>query len=252
MSYQVLHLFLVPVTWALILVYVTWPLHRWLRSLLSPYGGLSAFSHDGDPGPGIRPAPALGRRPPAGRGAGGLREPRRPHQPGPRGAASASVARLPWVGTRAGAPVVARGRGSCRPAPASAALASALAGRLTRADRRYRCDGVQVRLCGSQRLSSSIATATNSCAKPAVCCSAYWGRAPRRTWSPSVGDYAGRPLWAGAERLWCRAPWRGSATGSLGCRRPSCLASATAVLSLIPFGAPIGWGAVSLWLFSYG
>ena len=43
MSYQVLHLFLVPVTWALILVYVTWPLHRWLRSLLSPYGGLSAF-----------------------------------------------------------------------------------------------------------------------------------------------------------------------------------------------------------------
>lgn len=43
MSYQVLHLFLVPVAWALILVYVTWPLHRGLRWLLSPYGGLSAF-----------------------------------------------------------------------------------------------------------------------------------------------------------------------------------------------------------------
>lgn len=43
MSYQVLHLFLVPVTWALIMVYVTWPLHRGLRRLSSPYGGLSAF-----------------------------------------------------------------------------------------------------------------------------------------------------------------------------------------------------------------
>jgi predicted PurR-regulated permease PerM len=43
MSYQVLHLFLVPVAWALILVYVTWPLHRRLRSLLFPYVGLSAF-----------------------------------------------------------------------------------------------------------------------------------------------------------------------------------------------------------------
>lgn len=43
MSYQVLHLFLVPVAWALILVYVSWPLHRRLRSLLHPYAGLSAF-----------------------------------------------------------------------------------------------------------------------------------------------------------------------------------------------------------------
>ncbi|MEY6430809.1 AI-2E family transporter [Thioalkalicoccus limnaeus] len=42
MSYQVLHLFLVPVAWALILVYVTWPIHRRLRSLLHPYAGLSA------------------------------------------------------------------------------------------------------------------------------------------------------------------------------------------------------------------
>lgn len=42
MSYQVLHLFLVPVAWALILVYVTWPVHRRLRSLLHPYARLSA------------------------------------------------------------------------------------------------------------------------------------------------------------------------------------------------------------------
>ncbi len=43
MSHQVLHLFLVPVAWALILVYVSWPIHRRLRSLLHPYAGLSAF-----------------------------------------------------------------------------------------------------------------------------------------------------------------------------------------------------------------
>lgn len=43
LSYQVLHLFLVPVAWGLILVYVSWPLHRRLRSLLYPYLGLSAF-----------------------------------------------------------------------------------------------------------------------------------------------------------------------------------------------------------------
>ncbi|MBK1717095.1 AI-2E family transporter [Thiocystis violacea] len=43
LSYRVLHLFLVPVAWGLILVYVTWPLHRRLRARLSPYPGLSAF-----------------------------------------------------------------------------------------------------------------------------------------------------------------------------------------------------------------
>lgn len=43
-SYQVLHPFLVPVTWALILVYVTWPLHRRLRSGLGPYLNVSALA----------------------------------------------------------------------------------------------------------------------------------------------------------------------------------------------------------------
>ena len=32
MSYQVLQLFLAPIAWGLILVYVTWPLYRPLRS----------------------------------------------------------------------------------------------------------------------------------------------------------------------------------------------------------------------------
>jgi predicted PurR-regulated permease PerM len=42
LSYRVLHLFLVPVAWGLILAYVTWPLHRRLRAVLGPYPGLSA------------------------------------------------------------------------------------------------------------------------------------------------------------------------------------------------------------------
>jgi predicted PurR-regulated permease PerM len=43
LSYRVLHLFLVPVAWGLILVYLTWPIHRRLRALLNPYVGVSAF-----------------------------------------------------------------------------------------------------------------------------------------------------------------------------------------------------------------
>ncbi|HYN77647.1 MAG TPA: AI-2E family transporter, partial [Lamprocystis sp. (in: g-proteobacteria)] len=34
LSYQVLQLFLIPVAWAAILVYVTWPIYRRLRGLL--------------------------------------------------------------------------------------------------------------------------------------------------------------------------------------------------------------------------
>ena len=43
LSYRVLHLFLVPLAWGLILAYVSWPLHRRLRALLVPYVGLSAL-----------------------------------------------------------------------------------------------------------------------------------------------------------------------------------------------------------------
>lgn len=42
LSYQVLHLFLVPVAWAIILVSVTWPLHRRLSAWLGARHGLSA------------------------------------------------------------------------------------------------------------------------------------------------------------------------------------------------------------------
>ena len=37
LSYRILSLFLVPVAWATILVYVTWPIYRRLRDL---FGGL--------------------------------------------------------------------------------------------------------------------------------------------------------------------------------------------------------------------
>ncbi len=43
LSYQVLHIFIVPVAWGLILVYVTWPIHRRLRAALSRSSGLSAL-----------------------------------------------------------------------------------------------------------------------------------------------------------------------------------------------------------------
>ncbi len=43
LSYRVLHLFLVPLAWGLILAYVTWPLHQRLRAVLDPYPGLSAI-----------------------------------------------------------------------------------------------------------------------------------------------------------------------------------------------------------------
>ncbi|MES2356071.1 MAG: hypothetical protein V4568_17040 [Pseudomonadota bacterium] len=43
LSYVVLHLFLVPVAWAIILAYVTWPAYRRLHSLLRGNATLSAL-----------------------------------------------------------------------------------------------------------------------------------------------------------------------------------------------------------------
>jgi len=43
LSYRVLHLFLAPVAWALILAYVTWPVYRRLRRLLGAYVNTSAL-----------------------------------------------------------------------------------------------------------------------------------------------------------------------------------------------------------------
>ena len=55
---------------------------------------------------------------------------------------------------------------------------------------------------------------------------------------------------------WCTALVQGALAGVgywfAGVPTPILLGVATAVLSLIPFGAPIGWGAVSLWLFFTG
>jgi predicted PurR-regulated permease PerM len=42
LSYQVLHIFLVPVAWAIILVFVTWPLHRLLCRWFGSRSGISA------------------------------------------------------------------------------------------------------------------------------------------------------------------------------------------------------------------
>ncbi len=42
-SYRVLHLFLVPVAWAIILTYVSWPAYKRLRALLGTYDNLSAL-----------------------------------------------------------------------------------------------------------------------------------------------------------------------------------------------------------------
>ena len=43
LSYRVLHPFLVPLAWGLILVYVSWPLYRRLRAILGRFPNLSAF-----------------------------------------------------------------------------------------------------------------------------------------------------------------------------------------------------------------
>jgi predicted PurR-regulated permease PerM len=43
LSYRVLHLFLVPVAWAIILTYVTWPAYRRMRHLLGPHLNLGAL-----------------------------------------------------------------------------------------------------------------------------------------------------------------------------------------------------------------
>jgi predicted PurR-regulated permease PerM len=43
LSYRVLHLFLVPVAWGLILVYLTWPAYRRLRARFPSYGSVSAL-----------------------------------------------------------------------------------------------------------------------------------------------------------------------------------------------------------------
>jgi predicted PurR-regulated permease PerM len=43
LSYRVLHPFLVPLAWGLILVYVSWPLYRRLRTILGRFPNLGAF-----------------------------------------------------------------------------------------------------------------------------------------------------------------------------------------------------------------
>lgn len=43
LSYAVLHMFIVPVAWAVIIAYATWPLHRRLRARLMPYPTLAAM-----------------------------------------------------------------------------------------------------------------------------------------------------------------------------------------------------------------
>ncbi|HAY09670.1 MAG TPA: AI-2E family transporter, partial [Thauera sp.] len=43
LGYAVLHLFIVPVAWAIIVAYATWPLFLRLRDRLTRYPGLSAF-----------------------------------------------------------------------------------------------------------------------------------------------------------------------------------------------------------------
>jgi predicted PurR-regulated permease PerM len=43
LSWRVLHLFVVPVAWAIILVYLTWPIHRWVRGRLGRFEGLAAL-----------------------------------------------------------------------------------------------------------------------------------------------------------------------------------------------------------------
>jgi len=43
LSYRVLHLFLAPIAWAVILTYVTWPVYRRLRILLGPYVNTGAL-----------------------------------------------------------------------------------------------------------------------------------------------------------------------------------------------------------------
>jgi predicted PurR-regulated permease PerM len=43
LSYAVLHLFIVPVAWAIIIAYATWPLYRRLRARLWRYPALAAF-----------------------------------------------------------------------------------------------------------------------------------------------------------------------------------------------------------------
>jgi len=43
LGYRVLQLFLVPVAWAIVLVYVTWPAHKRLQTLLSPRTNISAL-----------------------------------------------------------------------------------------------------------------------------------------------------------------------------------------------------------------
>ena len=43
LSYAVLHLFIVPVAWAVIIAYATWPAHRQLRSRLPRYPTITAL-----------------------------------------------------------------------------------------------------------------------------------------------------------------------------------------------------------------
>jgi hypothetical protein len=60
LSYRVLHPFLVPLAWGLILVYVSWPLYRRLRTILGRFPNLGAFLIESDAVAGLRPAPAVG------------------------------------------------------------------------------------------------------------------------------------------------------------------------------------------------
>jgi predicted PurR-regulated permease PerM len=249
MSYQVLHLFLVPVAWALILVYVTWPLHRWLRSLLSPYGGLSAFLMTVILAlvfvlPLLWVIALLRAEVPAGYAnlVGLINQ-------GPE-MLPPSVARLPWVG-----PELERLLSLAVEDPAALRQqvlhwlrplqegSLALIGDI----------GATVFKFGFAVLSAFFFYRDgDQLLRQTRCLLLGLLGARAEAYLVAIGETTQAVLYGLVLTALVQGALAGVGYWFAGVPTPILLGVATAVLSLIPFGAPIGWGAVSLWLFFTG
>ena len=249
MSYQVLHLFLVPVAWGLILVYVTWPLHRRLRSLLNPFGGLSAFLMTVVLAllfvlPVLWVIALLRVEVPAGyanlvslinQGPDVL----------PR-----AVAHLPWVGPELERllslaiedPAALRQQvlqwlkplqeGSLKLIGDIGATAFKFGFAVLSAFFFYR-DGEQL-LDQTRRLLLGVLGAR------------------AESYLTAIGDTTRAVLYGLVLTALLQGALAGAGYWAAGVQTPILLGVVTAVLALIPFGTPLVWGAVSLWLFLTG
>ncbi|MGE5153972.1 MAG: AI-2E family transporter [Bdellovibrio bacteriovorus] len=248
-SYQVLHLFLVPVAWAVILVYVTWPLHRRLGRWIGRRPGITAtlmtlFLTLAFGLPLLGAAVMLRAEVPAA------------HQTlvvflsGGADALPPEVARVPWLG-----PEIERLLELSAEDPA-ALRAQVLEWLKPWAEASLKVLG-DIGLTAF-KFAFALLTAffLYRDGEPLL---AQAGRLFHGLLGPRAGQYLkamGDTTQAVLYGLVLTALLQGALAGigywAAGVQAPVLLGGVTAVFALVPFGTPVVWGLVSLWLFLSG